>query len=200
MPAIAQSLNKMMQTLPTKMGVLGVKFSNDNFRNEGFDDGGIKKWDARGALAQRSTGRAILVDTGQLRRSIRVLRKSSPSAGRGVSVIVGTDKPYAQAQNEGATLTPSPKQRRFFWAMYYKNRKASDVHYAIGNATGKKAKKTKAKLFAAADAHEDAADIWKNMALAKKITIPKRQFIGESKTLQKQLNELVFDEVKKCFT
>jgi hypothetical protein len=196
---IAKNLNKMMQQLPTKMGVVGVQFVNNNFRNEGFDDGGLKKWDARGTLAQRSKGRSILVDTGQLRASIRILRKISPAAGRGASVIVGTDKPYAQAQNEGATIQVTPKQRRFFWAMYYKNRKAADVHYAYANATGKKAKKTKAKLFAASDAHDDAADIWKNMALAKEITIPKRQYIGQSQTLQKQLEQLVKDEITECF-
>jgi len=62
---------------------------------------------------------------------------------------------YAQAHNEGAKITQkvTARQRRYFWAMYYKHSKRRG---------GSK-----------------QADAWKAMALAQTITIkmPKRQFM-----------------------
>ena len=71
---------------------------------EGFRKGGGQTndsksgWQARKNNAQRNSGRAILIDTGSLRRSITVLKATWQS------IIIGTTRiPYADRHNEGIT-------------------------------------------------------------------------------------------------
>jgi len=71
---------------------------------EGFRKGGGQTndsksgWAARKNNAQRNSGRAILIDTGSLRRSITVLKATWQS------IIIGTTRiPYADRHNEGIT-------------------------------------------------------------------------------------------------
>lgn len=58
---------------------------------------------------------------------------------------------YARIHNEGGEVEVTPRMRKFFWAMYYK--------------AGRRGK---------------VAEHWKSMALAKKIQIPQRQYMGDS--------------------
>ncbi len=91
--------NQFKRNFPNMVGALAVSFYKESFRRAGFiDDAGLEKWEARKKEGKRK-GRAILVDSGRTRRSIRVLR-TIPGL-----VAVGTDVPYAQAHNEGAKIT-----------------------------------------------------------------------------------------------
>lgn len=79
-----------------------------------------------------------------------------------VTVFAGNNlKPYARIHNEGGSITVpvTPKMRKYAWAMSYTDK-------------GRK-------------------DKWKAIALTKKsefkITIPKRQYLGWSKTLEKNI-------------
>lgn len=87
------------------------------------------------------------------------------------SVLVGSDLPYAAIHNTGGVIRVpvTERSRKFFWAMWF--------------ATG--------------EAH------WKGMALTKKTTLlvnmPKRQFIGDSKALQKRIIDLIEKQVTKIF-
>lgn len=74
-------------------------------------------------------------------------------------ITFGTYVPYAKIHNEGGTVTVpvTPKMKKYFWYMYISTKQ----------------------------------DKWKFMALTKKpfmkFKVPKRQFIGESKTLMSEL-------------
>ena len=57
-------------------------------------------------------GGTILVDTGDLRRSV-----SSRTTEN--SIIFYTDLPYAAIHNDGGEIKVTPKMKRFFWAKYY---------------------------------------------------------------------------------
>ena len=84
-----------------------------------------------------------------------------------VVISAGEKLSYAAIHNEGGTITVkvTEKMRKYFWAMYYKT--------------------------------QDSRYKW--MALTEKETltihIPKRQFIGESYTLDKQLEKLIIEEM-----
>lgn len=86
-------------------------------------------------------------------------------------VTFGSNVPYAKIHNEGGKLSIpiTKKSRRYFWFMY--------------KATGKIQ--------------------WKWMALTKKdrmtVNIPKRQFIGESETLKKELHTWYVKHIEKGF-
>lgn len=86
-------------------------------------------------------------------------------------IVFGSDAEYAAIHNEGGVvkIPITTKSRKYFWVMFK----------VTGNS------------------------MWKAMALTKKqaitITIPKRQFIGESKTFMNQINEWVINEIQKRF-
>ncbi len=67
-----------------------------SFRGQGFADGS-SKW--KGRHKDTDKGRATLVKSGDLRRSI----KASVSGPR--SITLSTDVPYAEIHNEGGTIT-----------------------------------------------------------------------------------------------
>lgn len=87
-----------------------------------------------------------------------------------VVISAGEKLNYAAIHNEGGTITVrvTEKMRKYFWAMYYKT--------------------------------QDSRYKW--MALTEKgnltIHIPKRQFIGESYTLDKQLEKLIIEEIHRA--
>lgn len=146
---------------------IALNFFKNSFRNQGFTDTALKKWPKR-IGGPKNKGRALLVNSGALKRGLRIKRADATSAVVGVDDAVK----YAEIHNDGGEIPLTPKMRRFFWAMYYQ--------------TGKKGK---------------VANFWKNMALSKKtsITIPKRQFIGDSQTLTRKLITFIESELTKLF-
>ncbi|MFD2566090.1 phage virion morphogenesis protein [Pseudotenacibaculum haliotis] len=88
-----------------------------------------------------------------------------------LTLVFGTNAPYSQVHNEGGTLTIpiTPKSRKFFWFMF--------------KSTGQ--------------------SYWKWMALTKKdrmiIKMPKRQYIGHSETLMRELNTWWVSHIEREF-
>ena len=72
------------------------KFFIDNFRKQGFDDKHVEKWQPR-KKADKRAGRAILVKTGDLRRSI--IRQPVNKAQ--LKVKISSDLPYSRIHNDG---------------------------------------------------------------------------------------------------
>src|SRR5690606_29403582 len=84
--------------LPRMVGTEAMKFFKESFDRQGWVDEGFERWAPRQAKAKRNKGRHLLVDTGRLKKSIRVI-KAVPGL-----VVVGTDVPYAQIHNDGGTV------------------------------------------------------------------------------------------------
>ncbi len=124
--------------------VEGLNFIKKNFRDQGFNDGSLQKWeerkttDSRGRdktryrtnrrgtigeltkFGQKEIGRAILTghNTGgnKLRNSIRARRKN-------LSIVFYTYKKYGKVHNEGTKHIP---QRQFMGNSKYLNKKIGD--------------------------------------------------------------------------
>ena len=139
------------------VGVTAVVFFKENFTRKGFVDGTLVKWKARKVYLKKS-GRGILMKTGALRRSIRIIQASANK------VTVGTMLVYAQIHNEGGTIIQKPtfKQRIYFSYL-------SDEAFAAGN-------KSLGNMYAAM-----------STAKKLTIVIPQRQFIGNSEGLNKRI-------------
>ncbi|WP_312399523.1 phage virion morphogenesis protein [Chryseobacterium sp.] len=76
---------------------------------------------------------------------------------------------------------------------------ANHNHYAkIHNEGGKIPVTPKMRRFFWAKYKETGKEYWKGMALTKKthFTIPKRQFIGSSKALEKAIDRLIINELR----
>lgn len=97
-------LQKSLQAFISVMATDAKKHFVASFRNQGFTDETLTRWPSRkneisGGIAsvrKRSAGsRAILVKTGDLRRSVRVINRTINK------VVLGSDLPYAQIHNDG---------------------------------------------------------------------------------------------------
>jgi phage gpG-like protein len=97
---------KLQKSLTAFITVMGTDAKNHfvkSFRNQGFEDQTIQRWQPRKRTSYRTsngrvvddTNRAILVKSGDLRRSVRVISK------RYHSITLGSDLPYAQIHNDG---------------------------------------------------------------------------------------------------
>jgi phage gpG-like protein len=157
--------------LMRSIAAMALTFFKSSFVNQGFTDDSLQKWDGRKG-GPRNKGRAVLVDRGILKRGIRVKGVTGSNATIGVDSAIK----YATIHNQGGTIPITPKMRRFFWAMYFK--------------FGGKLKTP-----------PEAAIYWRNLALSSntEITIPKRQFIGDSQTLDKQAFEFLTQELNQFF-
>jgi phage gpG-like protein len=108
---IAGELNALVRELPRLAGAEVLESIDDNFRSQAFFGA---PWAPR-QRTEGNEGKAILVQSGRLRRSFEL-------ETRGLTLIIRTDAPYAQVHNEGGvvehTITITPQMRKFFWAKF----------------------------------------------------------------------------------
>lgn len=151
-----------------------------NFERQAFFS---EAWERRKSPI-RNEGRAILIDTGQLRRSIssRVTENS---------VIFYTDLPYAAIHNDGDEIKVTKRMKGYFWHKYYE---ATGSFGRKKDGTLRKNKKN-ARL-------TTEADFYKWMALKKEgstIKIPRRQFIGTSPEVEQAVREIIEENITEYF-
>ena len=88
-----------IKTLPRRAASLAVTFSKQRFRDQAWVDNNTDTWKKRAPgrtkESRKRQGRAVLVDSGRLRRSIRVVSVTDYRA------VIGSDAPYARAHNDG---------------------------------------------------------------------------------------------------
>ena len=157
-----------------------------NFEREAFFN---QKWARR---KYHDESRGLLIQTGNLRRSItgRVTDRNS--------VVIETTRPYARIHNEGGTITVTRKMKGYFWYRYQTVTGGRSPDGFSNNLQRKKngtPRNNKRNRELTAE-----AEFYRAMALKKvgsKITIPKRQFIGNHPELEKLLKEIVYSNAKK---
>jgi len=88
---VEQSLSKF----PVLAASVAQNFFLDSFNRQAWIGDTTENWPQRKHNAKRNAGRALLVDTGRLKRSIRIKKANWDS------VIIGSDVPYAGVHNEG---------------------------------------------------------------------------------------------------
>jgi phage gpG-like protein len=101
-----QVLNKA----PAALGIDAVNFFLDSFRQQAWRGATREQWPARKATRwgkKSSRGKAILIQSDRLKRSIRVTSSSA------TQVTIGSDVPYARAHNEGFKGTVNQTVRPF---------------------------------------------------------------------------------------
>lgn len=145
-----------------------------SWRDQGFTDQTIEKWKevkrrktgAKGTASSRR--RAILVETGALRRSVQTIRRHQ------WPIIVGTrGLKYARVHNEGLSVQIPGGVR----TLYFK----------VDFATGKSKFSKKAHSNFSQEVNINPYSI----------KMPKRQFIGYSRKLEKRTRKLLTAEIHK---
>jgi phage gpG-like protein len=115
---------KNIQQIPKRIGFVVLDHTNENFRKQAFDG---TPWQLR---KDKDTSRNLLVQSGRLRRSIRLVDASFKR------IVVASDLNYAKIHNEGGKIPVTAKMRKFFWARYYTSGKKS--HWKALALTSKK--------------------------------------------------------------
>jgi len=171
-----QKLKNLKQSYPRIAGREAVLFFKKRFDERNWVSDRSEPWKLRKDKGKKNKGRGLLVKTGALRRSIRVTRAS------GTMVWVGTDIPYARAHNQGYRGNVSVKE--------HKRNKFTTKEVGIGTYLIKSKKENTRKV-------SELKSEGKVEAHTRKMNLPKRQFIGESRYLLKNLERLILSEIKK---
>lgn len=156
-----------------------------NFNDQAFFN---EKWARRKYNDDESRG--LLVQSGTLRRSI--IAKITDRD----SVLFQTTVPYARIHNEGGTITVTTRMKKYFWWKYITI--VGSKRPKAGTATTyseRFQRKKNGELRNNKRNREltEEATFYKYMAMKKtgdKISIPKRQFIGNHPDLEKLLKEI----------
>lgn len=151
-------LQKAVGKLPLVLGNEAVNWTKGNFSRQGFPGKSFERWPPRKAGTKRNSGRALLVDSGRLKRSVRLI-STAPLQAK-----FGTDVPYASAHNNGFKGTVNVSA--------YKRAKIG----TIKASTGKSGQKFRTK--------KTITGVGNVSAHQRNMNLPRRRFIGYSPVLQ----------------
>lgn len=157
---------------------LGDEF-DQNFERQGFFS---EKWARRKSPLR--PGGSILVDTGALRRSVK-----SRSDDR--SITFYSDLPYAAIHNEGGEIKVTERMRRYFWHRYY------EARGGFGRKKNGELRQNKKNRQLGTE-----AEFWRAMALmkvGKVIRIPRRQFLGMSPEVERDVTKIIETNLEEYF-
>lgn len=166
----------MRQRLPIMVGRMAKDHYQDNFRRQGFSNGGLHAWPK--TRRQLSGGSSAVSQYGALLSGRNHLFSSISYAPGDARVTVYNHLPYAPLHNWGGNVRPhvTPQMRRFAWAKFFESG---------GNK--------KDPL--------PEAQKWRALALTRKkqlnIRIPQRQFIGKSQELNQKIQQIIDKETIK---
>lgn len=180
MSQIDQALKR---DIPIKVGRRAADLFKQNFQLSGYQNGGLHPWPK--TRRQLQGGSAAFFQRGPLLSGSDHLKQSITYVPANRQVTVGTSVPYAATHNQGATINVTPAMRAHMWKMYYQE---------IGSAKTRNGRK----------AESDKARMWKAMALGlkkkKTITIPQRQFLGDSPELRSIVTTTLEQELTRIIT
>lgn len=156
-----------IRRMVVEMGNTALNWYQKSWYLQGFQGEGFEPWPKR---KRRDAGRAILVKTGRLKRSLR-------KVGEGAySVSIFTNVPYARIHNEGGAI----------------NKKASTSILSFNKAGKFTRQRTQRQRDRTSYQHKASIG-------AHSIQMPKRQFVGYSGRLNRELIRLFDNRIKSIF-
>jgi phage gpG-like protein len=164
--------NKAYQVFKRKIPILISNEAENHFK-QGFRTGGGKTDNSKTGWPQRQFTK------GKGKRNILIGRGTlqkdiQPRQKQFRLTVIGTSSltsKYASIHNEGGEIRITEKMRKYFWYMHNKAKSKAEKEY------------------------------WRGLALHKgsKIKIPKREYIGDSKELEKNMENIIDKELLKVF-
>jgi phage gpG-like protein len=181
-----QDLLALEQKLLQRTEVIAMRYSMQAFKKMQWDG---QSWEKRKSNSQtrydrrnKDRPRNLLIKSGDLRRSVSVISSGS-------KVIISSDMPYSEIHNEGGTInhpggTPYTFDKKT-GLMKFISRKKADELEVRAERKSKNSQITNTRRFKVTKPH--------------KIEIPKRQFIGNSSEMDKQIEDMIYKELDKTF-
>lgn len=162
-------IKEVHDRLPRKVGVVAVNHFKQNFRDGGWLDNGLHPW--KRTRRQEGNGKDAKYSPLTSRRN-HMMRSIQASTSPG-QVSIENPVPYAHVHNDGAKIPVTKKMKKYAWFKFYS---------LSGFKKGQKK-----------DNVSPEAEGWKGLALTKKssLTIPRRQFMGDSAELREKINKRI---------
>ena len=173
---------------PTRVGEMAISHFKKNFRDAGWNDGGLHPW--KRTRRQEMGGKGAYYDNTPLlsgRDNLYGGFTYNIEPGR---VVISNNVEYARIHNEGGSVTHriTPRMRKYAWAKFFEE---------TGIEKGDSPEQRKQKE---ANAGERSA-LWKRLALTPKQTstvrIPQRRFMGKTAELEQKVKDYTEREIKK---
>lgn len=177
MKAQVAAIKRVIQTLPPKVGKQIIVFSKQRFAEQNWIDTTTQPWKHRTIGGRKNAGRAILVKSGRLRRSPRIIRTTTNS------VTVGSDVPYAAIHNNG------------FKGLVNVEEHTRNVYGKQKKSTGVFSVKTKKEKMRTIKAITGSVTV---QAHTRRVNMPRRRFLGNSAYLNKQITRLIGAELMRA--
>lgn len=178
--ASPETIKTLKRRILKDISVEAMSEFDRNFETQSFFG---QAWQRR--KSPKRTGEHVLVDTGNLRRSISA--KSDED-----SITFRTSLPYAAIHNEGGEIKVTGRMKRFFWAMYYK------ANGGLGRRKDGTLRKDKKNARLSTE-----AEFWKHMALMKvgsTVKIPRRRFLGTHPNLEKEVTAIIEKRLNEFYS
>lgn len=175
---MVDNLIKARKSLPNEIAVLAVRFSKDRFRDQAWLDSSKKPWPSREKMRKggKRKSQTLLVNTSRLKNSIRRVKVSQSE------VVIGTDVTYAEIHNNGGKITAVANVKSF----------TKKAH------TRKAHTRTRKGIVEAVNAQTVQSHTVKAHRRKMNLTIKQRQFIGNSVTLSRDIENLIVDRFEKA--
>lgn len=174
---------------PRMVGRIALAVFDENFDNGGFTDKVFIRWRPRKGDTEnrgrrlgdggRQRGRALLIKSGAMRRTMRV---ASASTGTVTLTAGNQDVAYAGIHNEGGTINGTVSVKAH-----------TRQRYERDEVSGPHAKKAKYVKIGTGSSQVKAHTRQVNT------TIPRRQFMGPSEKLMDQLSRKFFDQLNQLW-
>lgn len=178
---VIKKVQRVYHTLPDKAATLAVNFFKKRFAEQNWIDHATQSWKRRKLRGKKREQRNILTKTGRLRRSIRKGKVTADYA------IIETDVPYARVHNEGFRGTVNVKVHK---RNRYKTTKTKE-------GTGTYSVKTRKERQRTRSTREVDGTHWVQ-SHTRRVNMPRRQFMGQSAYLNKQIQRMMIAEFTKA--
>jgi phage gpG-like protein len=155
-----EAVNEAYRNIPAEIAAIAVNFSKERFQEQAWQGETKEPWTPRKRPRKGKTGKISKTQTLLVKtgRLKRSIRKISATEDK---IIIGTDVPYAQIHNEGGTI----------------NTTATVKAHTVKEHTRKRKGRSERVKSHTVKTHQRKVNT----------TIPKRQFIGNSKSLQDKI-------------
>lgn len=181
-----EELKQLAEKLLQKTEKIALQYSMKAFKTSSWDG---KAWEKRKASSQnrndrrnKDKPRALLVRSGNLRRSVIVTSRNG-------QVIIMSDMPYSEIQNEGGVINHPGGTPYTFGkdgkSRFISRKKADELEVKAQMRRTKNSQITNTRRFRVTKPH--------------KIEIPKRQYIGQSEELETEIENMIYKELEKLF-
>lgn len=170
-------LTKASSLIPTRAATVAVNFVKERFRAQNWLDESPEPWKKRRSRkGSKPDRRAVLVKSGRLMRSWRKISANSDRA------IIGSDVPYARIHNDGGQVKAVANV-----GSYTKKSYTRKAHSRTRKGVTEQIKATTINSHTV-KAHRREINF----------TMQKRQFIGNSATLNNRIQEMITNDIEKA--